>query len=346
MIRGKKLLLSFILTAALSTPVYASTQDTYTVQSGDSLWKISNSMGVAINTLKVINYLDSDTIQAGQVLKTSAGTFNYTVKSGDTISQIAKTYNTTTEQIMSINKLSSDIIYVGQVLLVPVSQQTTQVAAPIVTTPVVQAPAAVTSWPSITYIVKAGDSVSLVAKNFGIPMTDLLKYNYMTLNDWLNAGQKIAINGYAPRTYTVFPSSAPRRNTGTIVDWFLEGQYILRRNDVVQITDTRTGKNFAAKIMGGYNHMDIEPLTSTDTAVMKSIFTTWKWDPRPVAIYKKGMNIAASLSGMPHSFDTVSGNGVSGHFDLYLKNSKPHSSDASASYVQQHYNNIPIAAGQ
>jgi LysM repeat protein len=266
----------------------------------------------------------------------------------------AKTYNTTTEQIMSINKLSSDIIYVGQVLLVPVSQQVTQVTPPAatvptastVTTPVVQAPAAVTSWPSITYIVKAGDSVSLVAKNFGIPMTDLLKYNYMTLNDWLNAGQKIAINGYAPRNYTVFPSSAPRRNTGTIVDWFLEGQYILRRNDVVQITDTRTGKNFAAKIMGGYNHMDIEPLTSTDTAIMKSIFTTWKWDPRPVAIYKKGMNIAASLSGMPHSFVTVSGNGVSGHFDLYLKNSKPHSGETSQTYVQQHYNNIPIAAGQ
>ena len=56
------------------------------------------------------------------------------------------------------------------------------------------------------------------------------------------------------------------------------------------------------------------------------------------------MNIAGSLSGMPHSFDTTPNNSVIGHFDLYLKNSLPHSGSTSQTYVQQHYNNIPIAS--
>jgi hypothetical protein len=72
---------------------------------------------------------------------------------------------------------------------------------------------------------------------------------------------------------------------------------------------------------------------------MKELFPYWTWSPRPVVIFKDGMNIAASLSGMPHSYDTVSTNGVSGHFDLYLLNSKPHAG-TSVSYVEQHQSNV------
>ncbi len=79
---------------------------------------------------------------------------------------------------------------------------------------------------------------------------------------------------------------------------------------------------------------------------MKSIFSTWNWTPRPVVIFKNGMNIAGSLSGMPHSFDTTTSNGVIGHFDLYLKNSIPHGGSVSQTYVKQHYNNILVSSGQ
>ena len=98
-------------------------------------------------------------------------------------------------------------------------------------------------------------------------------------------------------------------------------------------------------MIGGYNHIDVEPMTVSDTNIMKSIFGNWQWSPRAVVIYHNGMNIAASLSGMPHGVDTIE-NGVNGHFDLYMKNSSSHSTSTSKVYIQQHQNMVLKAAGQ
>ena len=41
----------------------------YTVKSGDSLWKISSTLGISVADLKSINHLTSDVIQPGQELR-------------------------------------------------------------------------------------------------------------------------------------------------------------------------------------------------------------------------------------------------------------------------------------
>jgi hypothetical protein len=50
-----------------------------------------------------------------------------------------------------------------------------------------------------------------VAAKFGVTQAQIVKYNYLVEGEWLNEGQKIAINGYAPRNWDVIPgeSSAP-----------------------------------------------------------------------------------------------------------------------------------------
>jgi LysM repeat protein len=343
MMKSKKIIAATLVWALLfiapGTQSLAAT--TYTVKAGDWLSKIAKAYGVTVEQLKQYNSLKSDTIYAGQQLIVSPDT-KYIVKKGDTLSLIATRNSTTVEKIKTRNNLKSDAIYVNQVLYLASTS-----TSPVPSTPETKSPSkAVTSWPTITYIVKTGDTLGGIAKKFSTTIETIMKYNYMDPGEWLNVGQKAAINGYAPRNFAVTPgeSTSPMK-VGKIVDWFLDGKYLIKRNDVFIVTDVATGLQIKFKMMGGANHSDVETLTSDETAKMKKLFPEWKWTPRPVVIFHKGINFAASLSGMPHSFDTISNN-VDGHFDLYLHNSKSHGESVSQAYVKQHLDNILIAAGK
>ncbi len=284
------------------------------------------------------------------VSRTSAGT-TYNVLAGDSLWKISQKFGVSMVAIKNSNSLKSDTIYPGQTLIIPKAVTTvptpTPTPAPTPAPAPAPAPASNTKWPDVTYIVQPGDTATSIAKKFGKTVQDIMKFNYMAPEDWFDAGDKIAISGYAPRVYTVKPgqATAPAR-VGAPVDWVLEGQYLVKRDASFTVVDVETGKQFKARMLGGYNHIDIEPVTSSDTATMKSLFGVWKWSPRAVVIYINGMNLAASLSGMPHGVETIDTNGVTGHFDVYMKNSSSHSSTTSAAYIQEHAAMVSRASGK
>lgn len=236
----------------------------------------------------------NSTTQTVNISSSSSSKANtYTVVSGDSLWKISQKFGVSVDSLKKANQLTGDTIFSGQTLVIP---QTTGNVTPAPNPAPAPSPADNTKWPQVTYIVQPGDTATSIAKKFGVSVEDVMKYNYMDSDEWFDAGDKIAISGYAPRVTTVTPgeATAPARR-GTAVDWNLEGQYLVERGDTFTITDVDTGKQFKATMIGGYNHADIEPLTASDTNVMKSLFGTWQWSPRAVVIYHNGTNIAASL---------------------------------------------------
>ncbi|AQS58828.1 LysM peptidoglycan-binding domain-containing protein [Desulforamulus ferrireducens] len=228
------------------------------------------------------------------------------------------------------------------------------------------------------YIVKPGDSLWLISQAHGTTVEELKRANRLT-SDNLAIGQKLVLasppvtsrNAIRPTSPAVNSTSSiswiipqattpqesqanttqqdsqpvPQVSSVELVDWFTSGKYMFKSGEHFTVTDCGTGKQLTLKVLSAGNHCDIEPATAADTKIMQDLFGQWTWSPRPVIIHKNGKNIAGSLSGQPHDIDTTPDNGVNGHFDLYLHNSKPHGSGVSQSYVQEHLATVAKAAG-
>lgn len=97
--------------------------NTYTVKSGDTLYRIAQAAGTTVDKLAELNGLkDPAKITVGQVLKLP-GTRTHTVAAGDTLSSLARTYGTTVVKIVDANKvkypaITANHIVVGWVLSV------------------------------------------------------------------------------------------------------------------------------------------------------------------------------------------------------------------------------------
>jgi peptidoglycan DL-endopeptidase LytF len=181
----------------------------YTVVAGDSLSVIAKRYGTTVEALRSANNLTSDLLRIGQTLTLPSNAAinptpdttapvpnqvptNYTVVAGDSLSVIAKRYGTTVEALRSANNLTSDLLRIGQTLTIPAgtpaAQQGTATPGPTET----QTQAPIEERTTFTYSVRTGDSLSVIAKNFGVTVDAIRSENNLS-SDLLRVGQALTI---------------------------------------------------------------------------------------------------------------------------------------------------------
>ncbi len=188
----------FILLGSTST---LALETTYTVKSGDSLWKIATENGMSVKQLMDLNNLQSDRLNIGDRLIlqgnigqtqniTSVQTTDsiYIVQSGDCLSMIAQRHGMSVETLKQLNHLNNDLLQVGQRLQIKNIVSTTPAVASV---PVDAAIDNGTSAESI-YIVQSGDYLAAIAQKYSISVGQLMSINGLS-NDTIYPGQKLVL---------------------------------------------------------------------------------------------------------------------------------------------------------
>ncbi len=151
----------------------ASTGNTYTVKSGDTLYGIANKFNMTISELKSLNNLSNNNLSIGQVLKVSGNSEPvddnyYIVKSGDSLYKIANMFDISVNELKSLNNLSSNLLSIGQKLKIP-NNTTNDV-----------------------YVVERGDTLYGISRKFNTTITALQALNNLSTSV-LSVGQKLLI---------------------------------------------------------------------------------------------------------------------------------------------------------
>ena len=160
----------------------------YTVQKGDTLYKIANEYNLTVDDLIEYNNLSSTNLSIGQKILIPNEIINeseydtYIVKAGDSLYRIAINYNTTVDNLMDINNLSSNLLSIGQKLLVPKTTNQTP--------------------NNFNYVVKLGDTLYSIANKYNTTVDEIKKLNNLTSN-LLNVGQTLKIPSSSEVTYVV-----------------------------------------------------------------------------------------------------------------------------------------------
>jgi LysM repeat protein len=136
------------------------------------------------NVVRVLTGIAVPLLTAGVITAGSPGFGSYKVKDGDTLSHIATRYGTTVRSLVALNNLpgNGNAIYAGEVLKVPgkggtTSKQTTKRS----------------QLGRVTYVVKAGDTVSKIAKRYKCSQANLLAANGLRSSSHIYAGKPLQI---------------------------------------------------------------------------------------------------------------------------------------------------------
>ena len=163
----------------------------YIIKSGDTLYKIANSLNTTVTVILAANPgITPENLILGQVLCVPGvqqpqpvapacpiGTSPYEIKGGDTIASIARKFETTVESILSANPgIIPERLSIGQVICVA-QEKTEQLVCPNLN----------------SYVIRSGDTLAAIAGAFNVTLQAILSANPGVIPEALVINQVICI---------------------------------------------------------------------------------------------------------------------------------------------------------
>lgn len=182
----------------------------YTVRSGDTLADIAARFGTTVQTLRELNFLLDDNIFAGQVLMvpyiegmTAEGAptptpapFTYEVQPGDSLTSIGLKFGVTAITLIEVNGiLDPNTLSVGDKLLIPGYVPPAAESGSTATGDSATTTSGGAAADAYLHVVKAGETLSGIAQQYGITTAELAAANDMTVNDVIRIDQRLVIPG-------------------------------------------------------------------------------------------------------------------------------------------------------
>lgn len=310
--RVKKILASVVIVQAIGVSSVASASD-YTVQLGDTLWKISNKLKVDVTELMEVNNANQESvIYVGQNIKLPKSQswqqnptinqgiqkYNYTVEVGDGLWVISNKVGMSFNSLLELNKLDSDsIIYAGQSLIIDREYKSLDTNSSKDKSSTINYSESYTYGEPLDWF-KEAQYIIPIGKDFKV--TDIKTQKTFNLR----------------RTYGVNHADVEAltsKDTKTIKDIW-GGFSWVRRAVIVEVDGKRIAASLAAMPHAGN---DKEP---------RGVNTTWRSEN-----YGAGKNL-----------DAVKENDMDGHMDLHFLNSKGH---ANPVLNADHQRAVMVAAG-
>lgn len=119
--------------------------------------------------------------------------FKYEVQRGDTLSAIARRYSLTVKELVEANDIADpNRIFPGQKLIIPGYMSPKPAPEP---EPPAQPPPIPEPGDQFVYTVVSGDTLSTIAKRYGITLRELIEANDIEDPNFIRVGQKLVIPG-------------------------------------------------------------------------------------------------------------------------------------------------------
>ena len=169
--------------------------ENYQVKRGETLYTIASQSKLSVSELAALNGLSANSgLRIGQTIKIPAGSQipeTYTVQSGDTLTGIASRYNLSMDQVASLNGMSRNAgLRVGQRL--KLSGDVTEPVSEVV------AETAVKNTKSDSHVVKSGETLSSIARQYHLQLQYMADLNGLNTNSTVRIGQRLKIEGDFP----------------------------------------------------------------------------------------------------------------------------------------------------